>query len=169
MYRGRLINYANETLQNFFTSQLFDAELELYRSEDITFTVTSRPDNSECLSLIAGEPGDDDDDDDDDDSDDDDVADADAENTYDDSQDDQNHHHHVDDDDPLPQARARAFSLCWTRRAARSTQATTSFARPFTPSTRAASISPRRTPRRRLTASGSSTSRVRAGLISRLF
>jgi myosin heavy subunit len=49
-----LINYANEALQNTFNEQLFEKELELFRSENIEFTVSECPNNRQCVSLIAG-------------------------------------------------------------------------------------------------------------------
>lgn len=49
-----LINYANEALQNTFNEQLFEKELELFRSENIDFTVSECPNNRACVALIAG-------------------------------------------------------------------------------------------------------------------
>lgn len=48
-----LINYANEALQNTFNEQLFEKELELFRSENIDFTVSECPNNRQCVQLIA--------------------------------------------------------------------------------------------------------------------
>lgn len=50
------INHANEWLQHLFNDQLFSAELDLYRNEGIAYSVSSRPDNSECLSLLLAKP-----------------------------------------------------------------------------------------------------------------
>jgi myosin heavy subunit len=44
-YEQLLINFANESLQNTFNSQIFDAELRLYETENIQCDVSSRPDN----------------------------------------------------------------------------------------------------------------------------
>jgi myosin heavy subunit len=49
-----LINYANEALQNTFNQQLFEKELELFRTENIDFTVSECPNNHQCVMLIAG-------------------------------------------------------------------------------------------------------------------
>jgi myosin heavy subunit len=48
-----LINYANEALQNTFNEQLFEKELELFRAENIDFTVSECPNNRQCVQLIA--------------------------------------------------------------------------------------------------------------------
>jgi hypothetical protein len=48
-----LINFANETIQHTFNKQVFDSELRLYQEENLDFTVTSIPDNTGCVDLIA--------------------------------------------------------------------------------------------------------------------
>eukprot|EP01038_Epipyxis_sp_PR26KG_P010564 gene10564-14190_t len=51
-----LINYANETLQNTFNKQIFENELELFKTENIEFNQSSIqiPNNSACVELIGG-------------------------------------------------------------------------------------------------------------------
>ena len=49
-----LINYANEALQNTFNEQLFEKELQLFREENIDFSVSDCPTNKACVNLIAG-------------------------------------------------------------------------------------------------------------------
>ncbi len=49
-----LINFTNESLQNTFNHQVFNNELMLYEAEGIEVAVSSCPDNSACLELLAG-------------------------------------------------------------------------------------------------------------------
>ncbi len=49
-----LINFTNESLQNTFNHQVFSNELMLYEAEGIEVAVSSCPDNSACLQLLAG-------------------------------------------------------------------------------------------------------------------
>lgn len=51
-----LINFTNESLQDTFNKQVFNNELRLYESEGIEVTVSSCPDNSECIELLAARP-----------------------------------------------------------------------------------------------------------------
>jgi hypothetical protein len=48
-----LINYTNEVLQATFNQQIFQGELELYRSEGIHVKPVQWPDNRECIELIS--------------------------------------------------------------------------------------------------------------------
>ena len=48
-----LINYTNEVLQATFNQQIFQGELELYRSEGIHVKPVQWPDNRECIELIC--------------------------------------------------------------------------------------------------------------------
>ena len=47
-----LINYANEALQNTFNKQLFEKEIELFKNENIDFTVSDCPNNTNCINMI---------------------------------------------------------------------------------------------------------------------
>jgi myosin heavy subunit len=47
-----LINFANESLQNTFNAQIFDAEIKLYESENIQCVLSSKPENSECVDMF---------------------------------------------------------------------------------------------------------------------
>jgi myosin heavy subunit len=47
-----LINFANESLQNTFNSQIFDAEIKLYESENIQCVLSSKPENTECIDMF---------------------------------------------------------------------------------------------------------------------
>ena len=51
-----LINFANESLQDTFNVQVFQAELRLFEEENIHCSVTNHPDNKECVEMIAGKP-----------------------------------------------------------------------------------------------------------------
>ncbi|CAM9971674.1 unnamed protein product [Pylaiella littoralis] len=51
-----LINFTNESLQDTFNKQVFSNELRLYEEEGISVTVSSCPDNAECLELLSSKP-----------------------------------------------------------------------------------------------------------------
>ncbi|KAL2076592.1 hypothetical protein ACEWY4_027811 [Coilia grayii] len=50
------INYANETLQSYFTRIIFRQEQEEYFREQISWTELSFTDNQSCIDLIAAKP-----------------------------------------------------------------------------------------------------------------
>ncbi|CAM9603433.1 unnamed protein product, partial [Sphacelaria rigidula] len=51
-----LINYTNESLQDTFNKQVFNNELRLYKEEGIDVTVSSCPDNTQCLLMLSERP-----------------------------------------------------------------------------------------------------------------
>lgn len=51
-----LINFTNESLQDAFNKQVFNNELRLYKEEGIEVTVSSCPDNTQCLLLLSERP-----------------------------------------------------------------------------------------------------------------
>ncbi|CAM9166452.1 unnamed protein product [Ascophyllum nodosum] len=51
-----LINFTNESLQDTFNKQVFNNELKLYEEEGIEVTVSTCPDNAECLKMLTAKP-----------------------------------------------------------------------------------------------------------------
>jgi myosin heavy subunit len=52
-----LINFANEYLQNVFNKQVFEAELKLFKEENITCSLDEYPDNSPCVDMLSAKRG----------------------------------------------------------------------------------------------------------------
>lgn len=50
------INFANETLQQFFVSHVFKLEQEEYLKEDVQWKNIKFSDNKDILELLAGKP-----------------------------------------------------------------------------------------------------------------
>lgn len=50
------INFANETLQQFFVSHVFKLEQEEYKKEDVQWRNMKFSDNQDILELLAGKP-----------------------------------------------------------------------------------------------------------------
>lgn len=48
-----LINFANEALQTIFNEQLFQAELDLYRAENLDIGDMNNPPNNKCVDCLA--------------------------------------------------------------------------------------------------------------------
>ena len=55
-YEQLLINFTNEVLQATFNSQVFKAEMELYKAEGLKVAPVQWPDNAECVELISSSP-----------------------------------------------------------------------------------------------------------------
>ncbi|CAM9865163.1 unnamed protein product, partial [Sphacelaria rigidula] len=51
-----LINFTNESLQDTFNKQVFNNELKLYEEEGIEVTVSTCPNNAECLKMLTSKP-----------------------------------------------------------------------------------------------------------------
>ena len=52
-----LINFANEYLQNVFNKQVFEAELKLFKEENILCSLDDYPDNRPCVDLLSARGG----------------------------------------------------------------------------------------------------------------
>lgn len=48
-----LINFTGESLQNTFNKKVFNNELALFEEEGIEVTVSSYPDNTQCLTMLS--------------------------------------------------------------------------------------------------------------------
>jgi myosin heavy subunit len=52
-----LINFANEFLQNVFNVQVFEAEMKLFKDENMDCSLDECPSNQQCVDLLAGKKG----------------------------------------------------------------------------------------------------------------